>query len=126
MYTVYTQTSLETIKNEFEAKAKEAGFGLLNSYEFKQILHTKGHPIEKEIHLFEICNPLAAQKALSQIPEISIYLPCRISLYQEANKTVLSTIEAEEMLASIKIDATLKKEMLEVFETIKQIMHSWR
>ena len=125
IYTVRTNTVLDTVKNELESKAKEVGFGVLHRYDFKQILQGKGFPIEREITLFEVCNPPAAQQALSTVPAISVYLPCRISIYEDNGQTVLGTIAAEEMLASVELDDTLKTHMLEIFETLKGIMHSW-
>jgi len=124
-YIVKTTSHIDTVKNELESKAKEVGFGVLHTYDFKQILQGKGFPIEREITLFEVCNPPAAQQALSHAPDISVYLPCRISVYEDNGQTVLATIGAEEMLASVELDEALKTHMLEIFETLKSIMHSW-
>jgi len=125
IYTTKTSTHIDTVKNELEVKAKEVGFGVLHTYDFKQILQSKGFPIEREITLFEICNPAAAQQALSHAPDISVYLPCRISVYADNGQTILATIEAEEMLGSVNLDDTLKNHMIGIFETLKGIMHSW-
>jgi len=57
IYTVTTTNDIETVKQELESKAKEVGFGVLNSYEFKHILESKGFPIDKDITVFELCNP---------------------------------------------------------------------
>ena len=64
VYSVTTSTDINTVKQELEAKAKEVSFGLLNTYEFKRILTEKGFPIEKDITVFELCNPAGAQQAL--------------------------------------------------------------
>ena len=36
-----TNYSAQTVKKQMEQKAKEVGFGVLGSYEFKKILKTK-------------------------------------------------------------------------------------
>jgi len=126
IYTVYTDTSIETIKNQIESHAKEVGFGILNRYEFKKILHDKGYPIEKEITVFELCNPPGAQQALSQITAISVYLPCRISLYEENGKSILATIGVEDIMGAVEdIDEQFKSFMTILFENLKRVMHSW-
>jgi len=124
-YTVTTTTDIETVKEELESKAKEVGFGLLNSYEFKRILEEKGFPIEKDITVFELCNPAGAQQALTYLSEISVYLPCRISLYQENGITTLSTIGLEEIVKTFKVDERFASYMTILFENLKQVMHGW-
>ena len=125
IYTVKTPHCIDTVKKELEDKAKEVGFGLLNTYEFKKILEEKGFPIEKEISVFELCNPPGAQQALSQLPEISVYLPCRISVYEDNGLTALSTIGLEEMINAFEVDERFKTYMTILFENLKQVMHSW-
>lgn len=125
IYATQTTKSIETIKKELEEKAKEVGFGLLNTYEFKKILKDKGFPIEKDITVFELCNPPGAQHALTELSEISVYLPCRISAHDDKGTTTLSTIGLEEILDVVEVDERFKKYMIGLFENLKQVMHSW-
>lgn len=125
IYKVNTKHTMDEIKNQLEDKAKEIGFGVLNTYDFKQILQNKGFPIEKEITVFEICNPPGAQQALSKIAEISVYLPCRISIYEENGYCTLATIGFEDMLSAVDVDDNFKTHMLIIFENLKRVMHSW-
>jgi len=125
IYTVTTSTDIETVKQELEAKAKDVGFGLLNTYAFKRILSDKGFPIKKDITVFELCNPEGAQQALTYLSEISVYLPCRISVYQENGATALSTIGLEEIVTTFEVDDRFASYMTILFENLKQVMHSW-
>ena len=125
IYTVQTSTNINTVKQELESKAKEANFGLLNTYAFKQILETKGFPIEKDITVYELCNPSGAQQALSVIAAISVYLPCRLSVYEENGETTLATIGFEDMLNTVEADDNFKSHMTIIFENLKRVMHSW-
>ena len=125
IYTIKTSQDIDTVKRELESKAKEVGFGVLKIYEFKQILKEKGYPIEKDIIVYEVCNPPGAQQALSQLPEISVYLPCRISVYENYGKTTLSTIEFENIIGAFDIDERFKTDMIILFENLKKVMHSW-
>ncbi len=101
------------------------GFGLLKTYEFKKILEGKGFPIEKEISVFELCNPPGAQQALSNLPEISVYLPCRLSVYEENGGTTLATIGVEDIVSAVEVDEEFKAFMSILFANLKQLMHSW-
>jgi len=125
VYTVTTSTDIETVKQELEAKAKEVGFGLLNTYAFKRILEDKGYPIEKDITVYELCNPAGAQQALTYLSEISVYLPCRISVYEDKGMTTLSTIGIQDIVNNFDTDARFQSYMTILFENLKQVMYSW-
>jgi len=125
IYTITTQIDMETVKQELESKAKEVGFGVLNTYEFKQILESKGFPIDKDITVFELCNPSGAQQALTHSSEISVYLPCRISVYEKNGMTFLSTIGLEEIVNQFDKDAKFTAFMNLLFTNLKKVMHSW-
>jgi len=88
-------------------------------------LKEKGHPIQRDITVFELCNPIAAQEALSTHPEVSVYLPCRISIYEKDGNTVLSTIGIEDMLKNFDIDDEFKSHMNGVFDKLKKLLASW-
>ena len=125
IYKITTTVEKSIIKRELEEKAKIVGFGLLKSYAFKDILEEKGFPIKREITVFELCNPIGAQQILTSIPEISVYLPCRLSLYEENGKTILSTIGFEDILNSIEVEQQIQDFMNQLFEKLKTLMHSW-
>ncbi len=61
IYTTHTTQHINIVKKELEEKAKARGFGVLKIYEFKKMLEDKGFPIEKDIIVFELCNPSGAQ-----------------------------------------------------------------
>ena len=122
IYSIKTKKKCEEIKHSVEEQAKVFGFGLLHSYAFKEILQEKGHPIEKEITVFELCNPAGAQKVLTQMAGVSVYLPCRLSIYEVEDETVLATIDMEMLLQNAEIDSKLRQEMKELFRALKNIM----
>jgi len=126
IYKITTDTPLDLVKKELAEHAKEGGFGVLGSYEFQKILQTKGFPIEQDITVYELCNPHAAQEALKAMPMISVYLPCRLSIYEEKGKTVLATINIKDIMESIEVDADFKAHMNSVFEYLENIMKSWK
>ena len=125
IYKIETTITKSVIENELVEKAKISGFGVLHRYDFKEILAKKGFPIERDITVFEFCNPAGAQQSLTATPEISVYLPCRLSVYEENGKTVLATIGFEDILGTVDVDKTFKHLMNELFENLKHLMNSW-
>jgi len=125
IYKTTTQYPLATVKSQLEEHAKTVGFGVLGMYEFKKILKDKGYEIERDITVYELCNPVAAQSALDTLPEISVYLPCRLSVYEEEGKTVLATIGIEDMLGTVDVDDDFKKHMSEIFDKVRALMNGW-
>lgn len=122
-YTVASSLTPEEVGDRMESVVKEAGFGLLHSYTFKELLHAKGFDIENDIRVFEICNPKAASEMVTAHPEISTYMPCRISVYENGGETVLSTIDAETMAGELTFeDAPYKEKMVRLFGELKKIM----
>ena len=125
IYKVETCKDINLVKEQIEEKAKDVGFSILNIYEFKRMMHDKGYPIEKDITVFELCNPQGAQQALAQIAEISAYLPSRISVYEEDGVTTLVTIGLEEIINAVDVNEEFKSYMSILFINLKHIMHSW-
>ena len=125
IYKTQTQWPLDAVKTQLTEKAKQLGFGILGSYEFKKILTEKGFDIEQDITVYELCNPAGAQEALNNVPDISVYLPCRLSVYEEKGVTTLSTIGIEDMLQAVEVDEVFKKHMNEIFQNIRALMNAW-
>ena len=125
VYSVKVLESSDIIKKELQSKAKKIGFNLFNTYEFNKILQDRGFPIKKNITIFEFCNPAGAQQILEKLPELSVYLPCKISLYEENGVTVLSTIGLDDIISVLEVDEQFKAYLSIIFENIKQVMHSW-
>ena len=125
IYKTETTYPLETVKAQLEEKAKQLGFGILGSYEFKKLLKDRGFEITRDVTVYELCNPAAAHKALSTLPEISVYLPCKLSLYTQNGVTVLATIGIEDMLNAVDVDEEFKAHLQEIFNNIRALMNSW-
>ena len=124
--TTTSKLPLETIKLMMQEKAKKHGFGLLKSYEFNKMLKEKGFELDRKITVFELCNPATAQVVLEEYPELSVYLPCRISAYDNKGLTALATIGLDEMMqnSDASMDG-LKELMRTTFNHLKSLMNDW-
>jgi len=125
LYTVETSASLKMVKTAMDERAKEYKFGLLKDYNFQEMLELKHFPISNEIHVFELCFPPAAQQAMESMPTMSVYLPCRISAFEEGDKTKLTTIGMEEIMQNFELSNEFKEYMGEVYKRLQNLMNSF-
>ena len=96
-------------------------FGVMQVHNLKETMLKKGVQFDRECLVFEVCQPLQAQKVLSENMSVSTALPCRISVYEEGNKTVMATLKPTVLLAMFGVPA-LEKVAQEVEATLVKIM----
>ena len=120
---IQSNRSFEEILNIFEQKAKEKGFGTLKTYNFNEILEGKGFPIKEKIAVFEICHPAYAQKVLAKRPDIASLLPCRISIRESQEGTLISTVKPSEMVEQLGMNE-IEEIAKEVDSIINEIIES--
>jgi len=124
IYKVETSKSTKSILSTVEKDAKRFDFSLLHTYAFREILEGKGFPIDKEVSVLELCNPSGAQKVLEKMTIFSVYLPCRVSIYEEGGKTIIATVDIQRVLNSVQTDAETKELMLKLYASLKELMQS--
>jgi len=93
-----TPHSLSAVCERLPAIAAKHKFGVLGVHDLKEKMQSKGVPFERECRVFEVCNPQQAQKILLGNIGVSAALPCRISVYADAGKTILASIEPSVLL----------------------------
>jgi len=96
-------------------------FGVMQVHNLKETMVKKGVDFERECLIFEVCQPQQAKKVLDQNMSVSTALPCRISIYEEGGKTVLTTLKPTILLAMFN-SPQLKGVAQEVEDTIVKIM----
>jgi uncharacterized protein (DUF302 family) len=98
IYSVLSSKSLHDIDQSLREAAQRHKFGVLNVLDLKQTLSTKGIEIGQECRVYDVCNPEAASKALTQDMTASAILPCRISVFSQDGKTALATVRPTDLL----------------------------
>jgi uncharacterized protein (DUF302 family) len=93
-----TASDFEAVCQRLPAVAERHKFGVLGLHDLKEKMASKGVAFEQECRVFEVCNPQQAKEVLSREMEISTALPCRISVYREAGRTVLASIKPTKLL----------------------------
>ena len=123
LHIVESKKTLADVTKDLEQAVARHKFGVLGVHDLKAKMAEKGVPFDRECRVFEVCNPHQAKRVLEANLEISTALPCRISVYQEGDKTKLATIKPTtliELFASPglrevarEVEATLEKIMVE-------------
>ncbi len=115
--------SVEEVRKNIEENAKAKGFGVMSTHEVTNILKNKGHPINYNCVIVEICQPKSASEVLSKNPYISTAMPCRIAIFEKDGKTIVSTIAPTKMLEMYD-EPELKGVAEEVEKLVKEIMEA--
>ncbi len=96
--------------DQVEARLREAAarhkFGILHVHDLKQTLHSKGIELPSECKVYDVCNPQAASQALTTEMAISTVLPCRISVFSEAEGCTIATVKPTDLLRATGLAGT--------------------
>jgi uncharacterized protein (DUF302 family) len=71
-----------------QAAVQANHFGVMQVHNLKETMAKKGVEFAHECLIFEVCQPQQAKKVLDQNMSVSTALPCRISIYEEGDKTI--------------------------------------
>ncbi len=111
-YTVETTKSVDEAVAAIEAKAQEKGFRVLHVHDVKATLAAKGFEIEP-MKIVEVCNAKFASQVLAKDKQISLMLPCPISVFVEQGKTYISALKPR-VIADYYPDANIESIASEV------------
>jgi len=92
LYVTDTPKDVETAARDLETAVKAHGFGVLHTYDLKAKMHEKGVEFPNACRILEVCNPKQAAAVLAADMEVSLALPCRISVYEDQGKTRIGTL----------------------------------
>lgn len=119
-----SKQSIETIAQKVSGECENHKFALLQTYVYHDILEEKGFPIERKVFIYEVCQAKTAALMLTSNPEFSIFMPCKLAIFEDKGKTVISTMSMEIMLNAVKSNPELYKEATTIFNELKSLMTS--
>ncbi len=93
VYRVQSKKSISEVARDLEAASQRHKFGILMVHDLKAKMKEKGVEFDRDCLIFEVCNPQQAKKVLEKNAEISTALPCRISVYQEGERTLFKIMQ---------------------------------
>ena len=116
-----TDKSVSETASALQAAVQANHFGVMQVHNLKETMAKKGVEFARECLIFEVCQPQQAKKVLDENMSLSTALPCRISIYEESDKTVLATLKPTTLLAMFGVPQ-LEAVAKEVEDTIVKIM----
>ena len=117
-----TDKTVSEAASALQAAVQANHFGVMQVHNLKETMTKKGVEFARECLIFEVCQPQQAKKVLDQDMSVSTALPCRISIYEEAGKTILATLKPTTLLAMFNAPQ-LEGVAREVEDTIVKIMN---
>jgi len=100
----YTKQTTKTVPQAAEALTealKPKNFGVLNTVNVSKIIKEKLGKTVDEYLIMEVCNSKDADYALSKHKEIGLMLPCKIIVYKDKDKTLVSLYRPTEALKTL-------------------------
>lgn len=119
-YVVSTDKDFDQVVADVEALTAEKGFRVLAVHDVQATLQGKDLQIEP-MKIVEMCNAKHAYKVVNAEPRISYMLPCRISVYRNANKTNVAMM-LPTIMSSFFPDADIREVSAEVEKTMLEII----
>ncbi|HLF52916.1 DUF302 domain-containing protein [Flavobacterium sp.] len=128
MFTIKQTTphNPQEIASQMQETCSRYNFSILQRYDFHEIIKSKGFELNREVFVFEICQAKIASKILADNPEFSIFMPCKIAIYEHGGETVIATMNMEMMLKIFENNAELYTEATALFTSLKEMIFSFQ
>ncbi|WP_054955993.1 DUF302 domain-containing protein [Paenibacillus dakarensis] len=112
-YTVQTNKSPKQAISDLTENLKEEKFGVLMDLNMKEKLHEKGVELNQLYHILEVCNPVEAEKVLSENALVGYFLPCKIAVYEDQGATKIGMPKPTALINFIENDklSTIAKDI---------------
>lgn len=123
-YKISSKQSIEKVTEKVPAACEENKFALLQTYIYHEIVESKGFPIDRKVFIYEICQAKTAAAMLTDFPHFSIFMPCKLAIYENNRETIISTMNMEIMLNAVSSNPELFKEATTLFSKLKSLMDS--
>ncbi len=89
IYRKDSKKDLYELRNALEEALKSNQFGIMTEIDVAKVMKKKGIEFDKELLLLGVCNPEVAKEALTINSDVSVSLPCSITIEKtETGSTV--------------------------------------
>ncbi|MBZ5859400.1 DUF302 domain-containing protein [Flavihumibacter profundi] len=123
-FKIASNQPIEKITANVPAVCEKNKFSILQTFNYQEILEGKGFPIQRKVFIYEICQAKVAAKMLTTNPEFSIFMPCKIAIYENDGHTIISTMNMEIALKAVEDNVELYNEATAMFNTLKALLVS--
>lgn len=121
-YIVTSEKSVDEVCQAMETAVPDHKFGIVGVHDLKATMAKKEVAFDEEVRVFEVCNPHKAKAVLEIDPDLSIALPCRISVYSDKGVTKIGMVEPVKLLQALNPDHELVEVASDVENASKAII----
>ncbi len=116
--------SYEEAEKKIREALAEEGFGILTEIDVKATLKKKLDKDFRKYIILGACNPPYAYRALTIEPEIGVFMPCNVLVYENEDGT--TTVSAMDPVAAMEVVANpeLNELAREIKEKIERALNS--
>ncbi|MGE0051330.1 MAG: DUF302 domain-containing protein [Arcobacter sp.] len=114
-YMEISNKSVQEVIDSLKEVASKYKYGIQHIHNVKETLNSKGIDLGNECQIVDICNPIVAQKFLSEDMSLSIIMPCKISVYTQDGDKLIAMNSLVQLVDDINPDLIeLAQEVLEL------------
>lgn len=99
-FQVVLPISIEASIEALAVALKEEGFGILTRIDTHKIFKEKLDIDTLPFVILGVCNPVLAHKALSVNPSVGLFLPCKVTVEEVSDGTLISVADPEVILSN--------------------------
>jgi len=121
IYQVTTQKSFDDAVAAIQTQTQANGFRVLHVHDVQATLAEKDFQREP-LKIVEVCNAKYAHTALLIDVTVSLLMPCRINVYREEGKTVISTVRPKALVTMFE-NTELKDFANDIEEVLLRIIN---
>lgn len=101
----YSRQSAAPVRSTAEKLTQELskrGFGVLSNIDVKKIIKEKLGEDMEEYVILDVCSPKHAKRAIDAHKEVGLILPCKIVVYEDDGRTLISLYRPTKAIEVLK------------------------
>ena len=123
-YMEVTNKSVQEVIDSLKEVTAKYKYGIQHIHNVKETLNSKGIDLGNECQIVDICNPIVAEKFLSEDMSLSIIMPCKISVYTQDGETIIAMNSLVQLVDDINPDLIelaqeVQEQLLEIIDEVK-------
>ena len=123
-YMEATNKSVQEVIDCLKEVTAKYKYGIQHIHNVQETLKSKGIDLGNECQIVDICNPIVAEKFLSEDMSLSIIMPCKIAVYNQDGETMIAMNSLVQLVDDINPDLIelaqeVQEQLLEIIDEIK-------